>query len=302
MVSELVSICTSCYNHAQYLQDFIDSIIDQSYDNIELLLIDDCSVDFSRDIIRKNIERLNKRFVRVVYIENKENKGLIKNLNTLLTKANGRYIKLFASDDIMKVDCISILVDYMNKNPQMDMVYSTYKLTIDNNFSLGNKDNKANRIKLEKLPAYNQDKMFEKLLEGCFILAPSVLLRKRSMQRIGKFDVHAVYEDYEYWVRMSVYGKIGHIDEPVVYYRNSINSWTHINGKEKKFLDYYHAQFYIIAKYKKLINPKDLDRILICKYKKLKILAKENKLYKYFVIFLIKEIRRTLKRCILQFY
>lgn len=63
---KLVSICTPCYNHKRYLEDYFESIINQQYQNIELIIIDDCSNDNSAEIIKDNMPRLKQRFTRVL--------------------------------------------------------------------------------------------------------------------------------------------------------------------------------------------------------------------------------------------
>ena len=81
MNEPLVTILTPVYNHEKYLDEYFESIISQTYKNIELVLIDDASPDSSKIVIDKWLPKLKKRFVRLIYIPRTENKGLIYNCN-----------------------------------------------------------------------------------------------------------------------------------------------------------------------------------------------------------------------------
>jgi len=87
----LVTISTPCYNHEKYLPDYFESIISQTYENIELIIIDNASQDNSQKIIENYLPKL-KKFARVVYIPRNKNAGLVKNCNEGLDLARGKYI------------------------------------------------------------------------------------------------------------------------------------------------------------------------------------------------------------------
>jgi len=95
----LVSVIIPCYNHERYVQETILSIINQTYKNIELLIIDDGSSDSSYDKIREMEEQCNRRFIRFE-TKRQENKGLIETLNSLINMSSGEYVFPIASDDV----------------------------------------------------------------------------------------------------------------------------------------------------------------------------------------------------------
>ena len=124
MNDPLVTLCTPIYNHEQYLEDYFKSIINQTYQNIQLILIDDCSTDNSTKVVEKWLARLEARFNHFVYIPRKENMGLIYNCNDGLSLAEGKYICMFASDDVMLPKNIEGKVNFLENNPEYAMVYS----------------------------------------------------------------------------------------------------------------------------------------------------------------------------------
>ena len=110
MSSQLVSVIMSVHNNEATVNTAIESILDQSYKNIELIITDDCSSDNSLSIIKKYIDKKN-----VKLIENSENKGLTKSLNSMIKVAQGKFIARQDADDISLYNRIQVQVDLINK-------------------------------------------------------------------------------------------------------------------------------------------------------------------------------------------
>ncbi|MGA9698056.1 MAG: glycosyltransferase [Acinetobacter sp.] len=128
----LVSVIIPCYNHEAYIQDSIQSIIDQTYANIELIVIDDGSKDQSVARIKEILEQCQTRFVRV-YFNTRANKGLCSTLNEALTHCQGKYVSIIASDDMMLPQKTQIQVDYLELNPNITGVFGGIELIDKNN-------------------------------------------------------------------------------------------------------------------------------------------------------------------------
>ncbi len=96
----LVSVVIPCYNHENFVQDSIQSVIDQTYQNIELIIIDDGSKDGSVEKIQEMIPACQERFVRFEF-RHRPNKGLSATLNEALEWCEGEYYSPIASDDII---------------------------------------------------------------------------------------------------------------------------------------------------------------------------------------------------------
>ena len=110
MSSQLVSVIMSVHNNEATVNTAIESILGQSYKNIELIITDDCSSDNSLSIIKKYLDKKN-----VKLIENSENKGLTKSLNSMIKVAQGKFIARQDADDISLYNRIQVQVDLINK-------------------------------------------------------------------------------------------------------------------------------------------------------------------------------------------
>ena len=110
MNSQLVTVIMSVYNNEATVNTAIESILGQSYKNIELIITDDCSSDNSLSIIKKYLDKKN-----VKLIENSENRGLTKSLNSMIKIAQGKFIARQDADDISLFNRIQVQVDLINK-------------------------------------------------------------------------------------------------------------------------------------------------------------------------------------------
>ncbi len=215
MNSPLISIVTAVYNHEKYLDDYFHSIMRQSYKNIELILINDASTDQSLVIIETWLPKLEERFKKMTFISRKENKGLVFNCNEGIEIAEGKYIALFASDDIMMVTNLEEKVNYLEQNLNKAMVCSD--VYYGKNFHA-----KKHSITNPKL--FNKT-IFQRLIDqGNFIFAPSVVVRKNVLLEVGKYNNKYPMEDYPMWLEISRNYEIGYISKPLIFYRLSENS------------------------------------------------------------------------------
>lgn len=122
MSHPLVSIIIPVYNTEKYLIKCLDSIINQTYDNLEIIIINDCSPDNSDKII----ESYKKLDHRILYIKNKENVGLGETRNIGITNASGKYIQFIDSDDFIELETVKILVEAV-ESTDADLVDFRYR-------------------------------------------------------------------------------------------------------------------------------------------------------------------------------
>ena len=113
--SPLVSVIIPAYNHEKYVQETVKSIINQTYKNIELIIIDDGSTDNTWQKIQEIKEECEKRFKRV-FFETKKNEGTCKTLTKLISLTQGEFVYLIASDDRAKPKAIEKEVAFLKKN------------------------------------------------------------------------------------------------------------------------------------------------------------------------------------------
>ena len=111
-MDKLISILVASYNHEKYIGYMLESALNQTYSNIELIIIDDCSKDKTNEIIESYKEKCEEKFTRFIHIKKEENKGIIDSVNKLIDQAQGEYCFLMASDDAIKPNAIKILANY----------------------------------------------------------------------------------------------------------------------------------------------------------------------------------------------
>ncbi|MDH5598625.1 MAG: glycosyltransferase, partial [Cyclobacteriaceae bacterium] len=109
-----VSVICICYNHALYVKEAIDSVINQTYSNIEIILVNDASTDHSDEVIKKIIEQ----YPRIQYLKNERNRGLNKSFNRAFSQSKGDYIIDFATDDLLYPERIEKQVRAFQQLPE----------------------------------------------------------------------------------------------------------------------------------------------------------------------------------------
>ena len=194
----------SVYNGGEYLPESIESILQQTYRNLELIIIDDGSTDNSLKIIK------SKQDPRIRIIS-RENKGLVVSLNEGLNLAKGEYVARMDADDISVSTRLSRQVDYMKAHPNCAVV-GTYIKEIDERGKPFKRSVLSNGVIdqcLEfALPRYNP------LAHG------SIMMRRKIALRAGGYNEEFwPAEDYELWARLTLYGRLGVIPEELYIYR-----------------------------------------------------------------------------------
>lgn len=224
----LVSIVVPCYNHEIYIEECIKSLIGQTYKNIEILLIDDCSFDNSVAKIEAWLVTLENRFTRVLFIRNKENIGVVKSINTMITYSNGKYIKLLSGDDMLFPGAINALVTYLEIHETYGVVYSNHIVCeADDKYDVEYLIKKEVR----KSPPPSPD-MPQSLYEDDFIIAPTALIRKAVYDKVGLHDENLQIEDWEFWIRTSFSFPFGYLDYTTAIYRVVQNSMSRYDSSK----------------------------------------------------------------------
>ena len=205
----LVSVVIPCYNHEKFVQDSIQSVIDQTYQNIELIIIDDGSKDRSVETIQQMILACEQRFTRFEF-RSRSNKGLSATLNEALAWCQGEYYSAIASDDMMFISKTEKQVEILSQEPNVVAVFGAVEL-------IDNKNNKIGEIR-------QPDKNFEfndLLYTDRFLPAPTQMIRMESLRETGGFIDGMIIEDWYIYLKLLESGnKIIYKDELYAYYRN----------------------------------------------------------------------------------
>lgn len=235
---DLVSVVVCSYNNEKFVLDCLNSIFDQSYENIELLISDDCSIDKTYDLIKEWCESHKNRFTRCYYKQNEINLGISKNHNSILKMTKGEYIKTIAADDMLLNNAISNEVSFLNTHIECQIVYANC-IIIDSkdHYPIVNVQNKE--VFYKSFPKSGFD-LVEDLIHDCFIATPTVMYRGDTFIKYGYFREDLNFEDWEYWIRLSKNGAcVGYLDKLVVGYRIYIGSNSHTgigHQEENKFI------------------------------------------------------------------
>lgn len=198
MENPKVSIFCLSYNQADFIIESLESIKSQTFQDFELLIIDDFSKDNSVQVIDVWIN--NNEQINVTFIKHTENKGICKSLNELLHFSKGKYIQMLALDDIIldwKLEKHVSILDKSHSNQVM--VFSDAFLMDDQSNLFQNKFIALHK----KYLSLSTSVFYDQLLEGNFIPAMSVLVKKESILEVNGWDENLAYEDYDMWLRLS---------------------------------------------------------------------------------------------------
>lgn len=203
----LVSVVIPCYNHENFVQDSIQSVIDQDYENIELIIIDDGSQDGSVIKIQKMVESCKERFIRFEF-RSRANVGLSATLNEALEWCEGKYFSPIASDDQMLNYKTSMQVKYLEKHNGSVAVFGAVQLIDEND------------QKLEKIASKARSYSFEDIIMHRHnLLAPTQMIRKKTIKDVGGYNANLFIEDWYMWLLLSREGEIFSMNETFALYR-----------------------------------------------------------------------------------
>jgi len=197
-----VSILMPVYNAEKYLSEAIDSILSQTFNDWELIIINDGSTDNSETIISGYDDN------RIYYTKNKENIGLIRTLNKGIDLCHGEYIARMDADDISLPKRLKKQIDFLDKNP--DYLMCGTNASVINN--LGGITGKIRNLSDNKFLQIH-------LLFSVPFVHPSVMIRKEVLQENRYNGNFKHVEDYELWCRIAKQGKIANLEEELFEYR-----------------------------------------------------------------------------------
>lgn len=200
------------YNGEKYIRESIESILNQTYKNFELIICDDGSKDKSLEIINEYQKKDN----RIIVIKNEKNLGLAASLNNSIKMAKGEYIARMDCDDIAVENRLEKQVDFLDKHEEYAFVGSSVKL-FDNNGVWGERINPAD------LP---KELVFTKQP----IVHPTTMIRRNVLELVNGYTV-APYtyrtEDFDLWCKIYSKGFIGaNIKDVLLYYREDKDSYN----------------------------------------------------------------------------
>lgn len=207
-----VSIVLPTYNGGDNLRRSINSVLCQSFTEWELIIVDDCSTDNTRDIVEDYVVLDS----RIKAIHNKKNERLPMSLNIGFELASGEYLTWTSDDNVFHSDALYKMVKYLDDHAYVDMVYADMNIIDENG-----------RFLVESIRTLPDELRFVNPIGGCF------LYRKTIAEQVGEYDTEMfLAEDYEYWIRIYLAGIIEHIEDTLYDYAKTTKSLTATRNRE----------------------------------------------------------------------
>ena len=225
----LVTVVLPTFNRAKFILEAINTALNQSYRNIEVIVVDDGSKDDTEQILKNIIDS------RVKYVRHSENKGAAAARNTGIQLASGEFIAFLDSDDIWQRDKLTKQVDKILLSDQSVALIYCGMLKID----------ESGRVLGEKKPQYRGEIFKHLLYDNCIGSTSVPLLRMDVLKEIGGFDERLKSrEDYDLWLRIAKRYKVEYVQESLFLYcihenRISTNLNARISVNQRILKKYY---------------------------------------------------------------
>ena len=272
-VKPLISVLMPVYNCSKYIYNSTISILNQTFSDFELIIIDDCSTDNTVDILRKFNDE------RIVLIVKQKNTGITNSLNYALDIAKGKYLARMDGDDISNIDRLEKQYEFMESHPDVVLCGGGYEV-IKSNYEHGQKGDifvqKASaatldvltrawirifwgkgdiRIKTFKPYLLHGELLFD-LITHCSFAHPTVMINSEvlKMNKIKYDPKFEPAEDYEMWTKLSEYGKLANIPDILIKYRRHEHQTTNTISFEQKQISKQISLSYVKQLSKQNIN------------------------------------------------
>lgn len=208
-----VSIVLPTYNGKRYLRESIDSILNQTYTEWELIIVDDCSTDGTSVIVDEYAKLDNRIYV----VHNKENKKLPASLNIGFSLAKGQYLTWTSDDNLFEKNALEVMAVYLDRHEDVFMVRGSMQYIDEKEAVIG------------QSAQYNDEKMYSGNCVGaCF------MYRKEVHDVVGDYDEESFcVEDYDYWLRvLGYFRRIVPIEKTLYKYRRHGESLSEVRKEQ----------------------------------------------------------------------
>ena len=210
------------YNTAEYISDSIDSIINQTYSNWELIIVDDCSDDNTDDVIKPYLND-----VRIKYLKNPKNSGAAVSRNYALREATGKWVAFLDSDDIWESKKLELQLDFMIKN-NYDFTYTDYRIQLNGKWE-PYINTAPDMVNMRKIRNY------------CYFSTITVMYNREKTGLIQIADLKK-NNDYAMWIKIIKKTKKAYrLSECLSYYIKHDNSIS--SGKKWKLIKHHYIMW-----------------------------------------------------------
>jgi len=208
-----VSVVIPSYNHERYIEECIQSVLDQTYQDFEIIITDDGSSDGTVNVIKEFDDPRIQLYIHA------ENKGACTAINNCLRKASGEYIAVLSSDDAWEPTKLAIQVQYLDSHPKIGAVF-TKVVFVDEADNLIGPENYRDFYVFEKENRSRYEWLNYFFSSGNCLCHPSVLIRRKCYDEVGLYDERmANIPDQDMWTRLCFKYEIHILDEKLVRFR-----------------------------------------------------------------------------------
>ena len=243
----LVSVVMSVYNGEKFVAETIESVLNQTYSNIEVIIVDDCSKDGSRQIIEKYQKK--DRRVRTILMD--QNSNVCVAGNQAFANANGKYVAVIGHDDIWREDKIEKQITFLEEHPDVGICFTWIEVLGENGVTISKEYEQLYHM-------MNADNYTAENWLRCMILnksnwacAPSACIRRSVLDKTGYYRYGLVQlQDFDLWLRILNYTSVYVLQEKLTWYRQfsrkgmNLSDLTGDKGKENRLQ---HECWWIIS-------------------------------------------------------
>lgn len=209
-----VSICLPTFNRANSLKRVIRTVLNQTYEDWELIIGDDASTDSTQQVVR-GFDAIDK----IAYVRRSSNLGLYQNWNDLLGRCSGEYVAIYHDHDLYFPTILAKCVEVLERSPRVQFVHTS--------FFVGDAELHPIWVDVRRLPPIMAGQEFRRALAGQWpspVMAATVLARRSAYASVGCFPYErfGLACDKDVWFRMSALGDVGYIREPQAIIRGRL--------------------------------------------------------------------------------
>ncbi len=252
MEKPLVSVICLCYNQAEYVARAIQSVWDQNYEQVELIVVDDASTDHSVQVIRDTLGRAPIKFLSLA-----TNQGNCSAFNEGFRNSSGAYIIDLAADDVLLPDRISEgLASFNQSKIGVHFCDSYFINEAGKRTGTHFKRNEKGELS-ERVPTGD---LYTELIRRYFISPPTMMMRRSVLEALGGYDERLSYEDFDFWIRSARSYAYGFTDKILVEKRVLSDS---LSDKQFRFRSIHQrSTLQVCRKIKVLNNSEEEDKAL----------------------------------------
>lgn len=235
-MNPLISVVIASYNHEIYIAKTLQSLEKQTFQNFEIILIDDGSTDNTVQEARNSNSR--------AAIFQQDNRGVVNARNRGIGLAKGKYICFIDSDDVVLPDRFARQVSVLESNPEIGLVYSD-AYAIDSNDKILGRFHEVYPVKKGNLDE-------QLVLHYCFVPIMTVMVRRELLLATGLFENPGYICDYVKWIEIAHISQSYYIPEPLACWRRHTASVSKTTAQEQKYAQIRVALHRILRRYPKL--------------------------------------------------